>query len=157
VLDPFAGGGAIPLEAMRLGCEVTAIDINPVAWFILKCTLEYPQKLAGQKRPLPAFVRTDAGFMEGFFKAQGFKSTTLRSQLRKMGLDEGRQSRSRQDSLLDAKTGKEIDLTIEEHTLEADLAWHVRAWGWWMEPPTSTRSTPSSRRSTWRTDAIRDG
>ncbi len=59
VLDPFAGGGAIPLEAMRLGCEVTAIDINPVAWFILKCTLEYPQKLAGQKRPLPDFVLHD--------------------------------------------------------------------------------------------------
>jgi adenine-specific DNA methylase len=36
VLDPFAGGGAIPLEAMRLGCEATAIDINPVAWFILR-------------------------------------------------------------------------------------------------------------------------
>jgi adenine-specific DNA methylase len=45
VMDPFSGGGAIPLEAMRLGCEATAIDINPVAWFILKCTLEYPQKL----------------------------------------------------------------------------------------------------------------
>ncbi len=132
VLDPFAGGGAIPLEAMRLGCEVTAIDINPVAWFILKCTLEYPQKLAGQKRPLPDFVRTDPEFMESFFKAQGFKGTTLRSQLRKMGLDEGRQRRSRQDSLLDTQTGKEIDLTIEEHTLEADLAWHVRAWGWWV-------------------------
>jgi adenine-specific DNA methylase len=44
VLDPFAGGGAIPLEAMRLGCEVTAIDINPVAWFILKCTREYPHQ-----------------------------------------------------------------------------------------------------------------
>ena len=29
VLDPFAGGGAIPLEAMRLGCDVTAMDINP--------------------------------------------------------------------------------------------------------------------------------
>jgi adenine-specific DNA methylase len=57
VLDPFAGGGAIPLEAMRMGCEATAIDINPVAWFILKCTLEYPQKLAGQKRPLPEFVQ----------------------------------------------------------------------------------------------------
>ena len=56
VLDPFAGGGAIPLEAMRLGCEATAIDINPVAWFILKCTLEYPQKLAGQTRPLPDFI-----------------------------------------------------------------------------------------------------
>ena len=47
VLDPFAGGGAIPLEAMRLGCEATAIDINPVAWFILKCTLDYPRRLAG--------------------------------------------------------------------------------------------------------------
>ena len=47
VLDPFAGGGAIPLEAMRLGCEVVASDISPVAWFLLKCTLEYPQRLAG--------------------------------------------------------------------------------------------------------------
>lgn len=66
VLDPFAGGGAIPLEAMRLGCEATAIDINPVAWFILKCTLEYPQKLAGQKLPLPSFVLKDHNFMESF-------------------------------------------------------------------------------------------
>lgn len=132
VLDPFAGGGAIPLEAMRLGCEVTAIDINPVAWFILKCTLEYPQKLAGQKRPLPDFVRSDAAFMESFFKAQGFKGAMLRSQLRKLGLGESKQIGSQQDSLRDAHTGKDIDLAIEEHTLEADLAWHVRAWGWWV-------------------------
>ncbi|MCG3212545.1 MAG: hypothetical protein FOGNACKC_06215 [Anaerolineae bacterium] len=54
VLDMFAGGGAIPLEAMRLGCDVTAIDYNPVAWFILKCTLEFPQRLAGKTWPLPA-------------------------------------------------------------------------------------------------------
>ena len=53
VLDMFAGGGAIPLEAMRLGCETTASDYNPVAWFILKCTLEYPQRLAGETTPLP--------------------------------------------------------------------------------------------------------
>jgi adenine-specific DNA methylase len=53
VLDPFAGGGAIPLEAMRLGCEVIANDYNPVAWFILKCTLEFPQRLAGKTWPLP--------------------------------------------------------------------------------------------------------
>ena len=132
VLDPFAGGGAIPLEAMRLGCEVTAVDINPVAWFILKCTLEYPQKLAGQKRPLPEFVRTDAGFMESFFKAQGFKGTTLRSQLQKMGLRDGQKGKTEQHTLRDESTGKDIDLTIEEHTLEADLAWHVRAWGWWV-------------------------
>ena len=53
VMDMFAGGGAIPLEAMRLGCEVTANDYNPVAWFILKCTLEYPQRFAGKTTPLP--------------------------------------------------------------------------------------------------------
>lgn len=44
VLDPFAGGGSIPLEALRLGCEVHAVEYNPVATLILKCTLEYPQK-----------------------------------------------------------------------------------------------------------------
>jgi putative DNA methylase len=132
VLDPFAGGGAIPLEAMRLGCDVSAIDINPVAWFILKCTLEYPQKLAGQKRPLPDFVRSDSAFMESFFKAQGFKGAMLRSQLRKLSLGETNKNGSQQDSLKDAQTGKDLDLTIEEHTLEADLAWHVRAWGWWV-------------------------
>lgn len=64
VLDMFAGGGAIPLEAMRLGCDVTAIDYNPVAWFILKCTLEYPQKLAGKTWPLPEQeTETDPGLM----------------------------------------------------------------------------------------------
>src|SRR5439155_26743657 len=52
VLDPFAGGGTIPLEAMRLRCQVTASDLNPVAWFILKCTLDYPQQFAGKKWPL---------------------------------------------------------------------------------------------------------
>jgi len=44
VLDPFAGGGAIPLEALRLGCETYAGDLNPVAVLILKATLEFPQK-----------------------------------------------------------------------------------------------------------------
>lgn len=38
---------------MRLGCEVTANDYNPVAVFILKCTLEYPQKFYGKQFPLP--------------------------------------------------------------------------------------------------------
>ena len=38
---------------MRLGCQVFANDYNPVAWFILKCTLEYPQRLSGKTHPLP--------------------------------------------------------------------------------------------------------
>ena len=53
VMDMFAGGGAIPLEAMRLGCQAIANDYNPVAWFLLKCTLEYPQRLAGKTAKLP--------------------------------------------------------------------------------------------------------
>ncbi len=108
VLDPFAGGGAIPLEAMRLGCEVTAIDINPVAWFILKCTLEYPQKLAGQTRPLPKFALESGGFMEAFLKGTGKLS----------------------------KKQVEKELAQYQRGLfpppDADLAWHVRAWGWWV-------------------------
>jgi len=44
VLDMFAGGGAIPLEALRLGCEAYALDLNPVAYIIELCTLTYPQK-----------------------------------------------------------------------------------------------------------------
>ncbi|MGB4612010.1 MAG: DUF1156 domain-containing protein, partial [Methanothermobacter thermautotrophicus] len=44
VLDPFGGGGSIPLEALRLGCETYSMDLNPVAVLIQKCTLEYPQK-----------------------------------------------------------------------------------------------------------------
>ena len=44
VLDPFGGGGSIPLEAQRLGCETYSCDLNPVAVLIQKCTLEYPQE-----------------------------------------------------------------------------------------------------------------
>jgi putative DNA methylase len=44
VLDCFAGGGAIPLEALRLGCEVRALDINPVAHLIQLATLDFPMR-----------------------------------------------------------------------------------------------------------------
>lgn len=44
VFDPFAGGGAIPLEASRLGCRSYGNDINPVAHIIQKGSLEFPQK-----------------------------------------------------------------------------------------------------------------
>src|SRR3990172_3056318 len=108
VLDPFAGGGAIPLEAMRLGCEVTAVDINPVAWFILKGTLEYPQKMAGKHRPLPKFAVQSTDFMQGFFKGTG------------------------------KLTKKQLERNLQATQLglfpppNVDLSWHVRAWGWWV-------------------------
>lgn len=54
--DPFAGGGAIPLEAQRLGLESYASDLNPVAVMINKAMIEIPPKFAGKKPvgPLPA-------------------------------------------------------------------------------------------------------
>lgn len=48
VLDPFSGGGAIPLEATRLGCQALANDYNPVAYSILRATCEFPQKYGKQ-------------------------------------------------------------------------------------------------------------
>src|SRR5215510_10203570 len=44
VLDPFAGGGSIPLEAQRLGLEAHASDLNPVAVLINKALIEFPPK-----------------------------------------------------------------------------------------------------------------
>ena len=54
--DPFAGGGAIPLEAQRLGLESNASDLNPVAVLINKAMIEIPPKFAGRKPvgPVPA-------------------------------------------------------------------------------------------------------
>ena len=48
VLDPFAGGGAIPLSAQQLGLEAQASDLNPVAVLINKAMIEIPPKWAGQ-------------------------------------------------------------------------------------------------------------
>jgi len=42
ILDPFSGGGSISLESLRLGCDVSSLDYNPVAVLIEKCTLEFP-------------------------------------------------------------------------------------------------------------------
>jgi ribA/ribD-fused uncharacterized protein len=104
VLDMFAGGGAIPLEAMRLGCDVTAIDYNPVAWFILKCTLEYPSKLVGKRWALPTSSLQHADFEPGLMAIQG-----------KLAVAEV------QPSLGEAVAKS-----------DGDLAEHVRYWGKWV-------------------------
>jgi adenine-specific DNA methylase len=44
VLDSTAGGGSIPFEAMRLGCDTYGNDLNPVAWLVLKATVEFPER-----------------------------------------------------------------------------------------------------------------
>ncbi|WP_454163373.1 DUF1156 domain-containing protein [Gordonia iterans] len=56
ILDPFAGGGTIPLEAQRLGLEAHASDLNPVAVLINKALIEIPPKFAGQRPVFPGAV-----------------------------------------------------------------------------------------------------
>jgi putative DNA methylase len=64
VVDPFAGGGSIPLEALRLGCEAFASDLNPVACLILKVMLEdiprHGQELADELRRVGAEIKNQA-------------------------------------------------------------------------------------------------
>lgn len=107
VLDMFAGGGAIPLEAMRLGCEVTAIDYNPVAWFILKCTLEFPQRLAGKTWPLPQTERVTGTGVVG----EEPPSYQIGENVRQLKL-------LKEDG--------------PEYQMEGNLADHVRYWGNWV-------------------------
>lgn len=116
LLDPFAGGGAIPLEAMRLGCEVAASDLNPVAWFVLKCTLELPQRFAATRWDMPDFCRKWPDFMEDFT---------------------GGKVKKRKRADLAAAANPEVEqseLLFAEFQAKqpAGLAWHVRAWGRWV-------------------------
>ena len=64
VVDPFAGGGSIPLEALRLGCEAFASDLNPVACLILKVMLEdiprHGPGLADELRKVGAEIKAAA-------------------------------------------------------------------------------------------------
>ena len=137
VLDPFAGGGAIPLEAMRLGCEATAVDVNPVAWFVLTCTLDWPRKLAGQTRPLPAFARKDRAFMTAFLQANGVRGRALARELAALGLDaRGRDAGPAAPTLLESAPAP-----------DADLAWQVRAWG--RRVLASARRRLARRYPTW--------
>ena len=61
VLDPFSGGGSIPLEALRLGSETYANDYNPVATLMLKCAVEYPQKYSEKTYKSPSLVNEGKG------------------------------------------------------------------------------------------------
>ncbi len=58
VLDPFCGGGSIPLEAQRLGLEAHGSDLNPVAVMITKALIELPPKFAGDPPVNPESRKT---------------------------------------------------------------------------------------------------
>ncbi|HMY72721.1 MAG TPA: DUF1156 domain-containing protein [Blastocatellia bacterium] len=69
--DPFAGGGALPLEAQRLGLESYASDLNPVAVLINKAMIEIPPKFAGQPPVNPDAQRQKAQMDKRWQGAQG--------------------------------------------------------------------------------------
>jgi len=86
VVDPMAGGGAIPLEALRLGFRTVAMDYNPVAYIILKATLEYPAKygvrlyedVKKEAEALIEYARKElsqyyAGDANGYIMARGYR------------------------------------------------------------------------------------
>ena len=64
VVDPFAGGGSIPLEALRVGADAFASDLNPVAVLLNKVVLEYipkyGQRLTDEVRKWGHWVRENA-------------------------------------------------------------------------------------------------
>lgn len=70
LLDPFAGGGAIPLEAQRLGLKAIAHDLNPVAVMINKAMIEIPPRFSG-KPPVNPDARRAHNNTTGWVGAQG--------------------------------------------------------------------------------------
>ena len=68
--DPFAGGGALPLEAQRLGLEAYASDLNPVAVLINKAIIEIPPKFAGKPPVNPEARPNGASAMESLLERE---------------------------------------------------------------------------------------
>ena len=118
VLDPFAGGGAIPLEALRLGCEAHAIDLNPVAHLIELCTLVYPQ-MYGQpnSRPVPDYIRRLIAHIKAKKRAEGGAGLFDRH-------EDGDDSTN--DDLI-----PNVEITEAEY-LKNPLAADVKYWGNWV-------------------------
>ena len=119
VLDPFAGGGAIPLEALRLGCKAHAVDLNPVAHLIELCTLVYPQKY-GQpnSRRVPEYIkrliahnrnRKKARSGSTFFEKEGVEAVAV----------------------ADGEIIPDVEITEAEYQ-KNPLAADVKYWGYWI-------------------------
>lgn len=105
LLDPFAGGGSIPLEAQRLGLEVTASDLNPVAVMINKALIEIPPKFINLSPVNPSDQTGTGG------KAQWEGAAGLASDIRYYG------------NLLWEKARNRIGVLYPDHKNEKVIAW----------------------------------
>lgn len=116
VLDPFAGGGSYPLEALRLGCEAYANDYNPVAVLIEKATLEYPQMYGRSFEGMPDWALP--GATEKRFRAGKHNSE----------YDEGTEDKTASQPSFFVSTEKNEDV-LKDHN---PLLEGVRYWGKWV-------------------------
>ncbi|MEW6418432.1 MAG: DNA methyltransferase [Nitrospirota bacterium] len=66
VLDPFMGGGTTVVEALRLGCKVIGVDINPVAWFVTKKEIE-PVELANLDTAFQELEKSAGNFIKQYY------------------------------------------------------------------------------------------
>ncbi len=110
VLDPFAGGGSIPLEAQRLGLTALAGELNPVAVLINKAMLEFPTRFAGRPPVHP--------------EARSASSTGSRGRGRRSDRSEGAE-------------GADSDFTMWSGA--QGLAADIRAYGAWMRDEAQRR------------------
>ncbi|MFN8082597.1 MAG: DUF1156 domain-containing protein [Dermatophilaceae bacterium] len=78
ILDPFAGGGSIPLEAQRLGLEAHASDLNPVAVLINKALIEIPPRYAGRPPVFPGAAHSVEGVAGHWPRATGLAEDVRR-------------------------------------------------------------------------------
>jgi putative DNA methylase len=120
VLDPFAGGGAIPLEALRLGCQAHAIDINPVAHLIELCTLVYPQKYGitlPKDKDIPDYIKNLIAHNKA--KRKSISPPTLFDSHHKNEMTE-----------IDDLT-PDVDISEDEYRRNP-LAADVKYWGHWV-------------------------
>jgi adenine-specific DNA methylase len=107
VLDPFAGGGSMPLEALRLGCEATALDLNPVAYLALIGSLVYPQKFGKE-----------------------FSGISRQSSLIKE--EQGTYSSISEDETEPVLPGLQSSIINQNSIIESQLVADVRYWAEWV-------------------------
>ena len=109
ILDPFAGGGTIPLEAQRLGLKAQASDLNPVAVLINKALIEIPPMFAGQPPVFPGAAETQLSAWP--------RATGLAEDVRRYGAWMREEAKERighlypAASILDEKTKKQTTAT----------------------------------------------
>jgi len=110
ILDPFAGGGTIPLEAQRLGLEAHASDLNPVAVLINKALIEIPPKFASQAPVFPGAADRRMG--------EWLRATGLAEDARRYGAWMRDRAQDRighlypKATIVDEKTGLKTEATV---------------------------------------------